>query len=339
MMTSNLPGQELLKIENLSLKLPTEKGWIQILEDVNFEIHKGEILGLAGESGSGKSLTALAIMNLLPRNAQVSGSIQFGGINLLELSTKDMRSVRGREIGMVFQEPMSSLHPSWTIGEQISEVIRTHEKVSRKAAWSRSVQMLALMDIPNPAERAKQYAFQFSGGMQQRVMMAIALSCNPKLLIADEPTTALDATIQAQIMEIIQSMQKEREMAILFITHDLGVLASLAQGILIMYAGQLVELANASVIFDDPLHPYTQGLILSAPHPGMKGGKLPSIKGDPPRLGRLPSGCRFHPRCEFALESCKVDAIPATQTPDGRTVRCIRSDELMLGKQIEVAVS
>ena len=339
MMTSNLSGQKLLKIENLILKLPTEKGWIQILEDVNFEIDKGEVLGLAGESGSGKSLTALAIMNLLPRNAQVSGSIEFGGINLLELSTKDMRSIRGREIGMVFQEPMSSLHPSWTVGEQISEVIRTHEKVSRKAAWSRSVQMLALMDIPNPAERAKQYAFQFSGGMQQRVMMAIALSCNPKLLIADEPTTALDATIQAQIMEIIQSMQKEREMAILFITHDLGVLASLAQRILIMYAGQLIELADASVIFDDPLHPYTQGLILSALHPGMKGGKLPSIKGDPPRLGRLPSGCRFHPRCEFALEICKVEAIPVTQTPDGRTVRCIRSDELMLGKQIEVAVS
>jgi len=311
---------------------------VQILDDVSFVIGPGELLGLAGESGSGKTMTALAIMGLLPSRPRLSGHIVFDGVDMLALPKKELRRRRGRDIGMIFQEPISSLHPSWTVGEQIAEVVRAHENVSRKAAWARAVDMLRRVDIPNPEQRAKQYAFQFSGGMQQRVMTAIALVCNPRMLIADEPTTALDVTVQAQITELIRSLQDELEMAVLFVTHDLGVLAGIAQRMVVMYGGQLIEMADTAPMFRTPQHPYTQALILAAPHPDLKGQRLPTIPGAPPHPGMVPAGCRFHPRCAFAEPACTIGTIPVEQIIDDagtREVRCVRHADLDLGADLD----
>lgn len=329
-------GTPLLKVDHVSLKLPTETGWVSILDDVSFEIGSGELLGLAGESGSGKTMTALAIMGLLPsRNADITGTIEFDGVDLLKLSRKEMRHVRGAAVSMVFQEPITSLHPAFTVGEQIAEVVRAHENVSKKAAWSRAVDMLRRVGIANPAVRSKQYAFQFSGGMQQRVMMAMALVCHPKLLIADEPTTALDVTVQAQITELIKELQRDLDMAVLFVTHDLGVLAGIAQRMVVMYGGQIVEVAKTSDMFVSPEHPYTQALILAAPHPDLKGQRLPTIPGAPPHPGKLPGGCRFHPRCAYCVEVCTSGYIAIESPTPGRQVRCIRHEELHLSADIE----
>jgi oligopeptide/dipeptide ABC transporter ATP-binding protein len=332
-----MSDRELLSIEHLSLELPTETGWVQILDDVSFEIHPGELLGVAGESGSGKTMTALAIMGLLPSRATVRGQIRFAGRDLLTLSKNELRRIRGRDISMVFQEPITSLHPSFTVGEQIAEVVRAHEKVSKAAARDRAVEMLRRVDIANPAERAKQYAFQFSGGMQQRVMMAMALVCGPKLLIADEPTTALDVTVQAQITELIRELQNDLDMAVLFVTHDLGVLAGLAQRMVVMYGGQVIEESPTAQLFARPEHPYTQALILAAPHPDLKGQRLPTIPGAPPHPGALPSGCRFHPRCAYARPVCTGDPIAIEIPSPGRQVRCVRHAELHLSSDIETA--
>jgi len=328
--------EPLLQINHLSLDLPTERGRVQILDDVSFEIRAGEILGLAGESGSGKTMTALAIIGLLPRNPRISGEIVFDGMNLLALGKHELRRVRGKEIGMVFQEPITSLHPAWTVGEQIAEVVRAHESVSRRAAWDRAVQMLQRVDIPNPRARAKQYAFQFSGGMQQRVMMAMALVCGPKLLIADEPTTALDVTVQAQITELIKQLQDDLDMAVLFVTHDLGVLAGLAQRMVVMYGGQLVEQAPTDQMFSRPEHPYTQALIFAAPHPELKGQRLPTIPGAPPHPGMMPAGCRFRPRCAYAQTACADGPISIGRLSPAREVRCVRAGELSLSADIQV---
>lgn len=325
----------LLQVEHLSLSLPTERGWIEILNDVTFDVLPGEMVGLAGESGSGKTMTALAIMRLLPNSPRLEGRITFDGVDLLSLSAAEMRRLRGNDISMVFQEPMSSLHPSWTVGEQIAEAVRAHEHVSRKAAWARAVDMLRRVDIPSPEERAKQYAFEFSGGMQQRVMMAIALVCRPKLLIADEPTTALDVTVQAQITELIKELQDELDMSVLFVTHDLGVLAGLTQSMIVMYGGQVAERASTANMFSSPAHPYTQALLLAAPHPDLKGQRLPSIPGAPPHPGAVPSGCRFHPRCPYAEGKCTGQYIELERPSAGREVRCIRHDELELSPEIE----
>jgi peptide/nickel transport system ATP-binding protein len=328
-------GGVLLQIEHLSLDLPGEDGYVSILDDVSFEIHAGELLGLAGESGSGKTMTALAVMGLLPRRPRVSGQILMDGLDLLSLPTRELRTRRGRDIGMVFQEPMSSLHPSWTVGEQISEVVRAHEPVSRRAAQARAVDMLRKVGIPDPTMRAKQYAFQFSGGMQQRVMMAMALVCRPKLLIADEPTTALDVTVQAQITELIKELQREFGMAVLFVTHDLGLLAGLAARMVVMYGGQVIEVGDTSAMFARPQHPYTRALIRAAPHPDLKGQRLPTIPGAPPHPGLLPDGCRFHPRCAFATRDCTVAPIAIERLGSGAEVRCIRRAELQLDATVE----
>ncbi|MEX2626751.1 MAG: ABC transporter ATP-binding protein [Ilumatobacteraceae bacterium] len=325
----------LLSVENLSLELPTERGSVEILDDVTFEIDHGEMVGLAGESGSGKTMTALAIMGLLPTPSRLEGRILLDGVDLLQLAKSELRQYRGRDVGMIFQEPMSSLHPSWTIGEQIAETVRAHEGVGRKAAWARAVEMLRLVDIPDPELRAKQYAFQFSGGMQQRVMIAMALACRPKLLIADEPTTALDVTVQAQITELIKELQDDFAMSVLFVTHDLGVLAGLTQRMIIMYGGQVAEVAPTGEIFVRPSHPYTQALILTAPHPDLKGQRLSTIAGTPPHPGMLPEGCRFHPRCEYRTEQCTSGYIDIVPISEDRSVRCVRHAEIDLLRDIE----
>jgi peptide/nickel transport system ATP-binding protein len=296
------------------------------------------MVGLAGESGSGKTMLALTVMRLLGSRARLSGRVVFEGRDLLALPAAEMRQVRGNDIGMVFQEPMTSLHPAWTVGEQIAEGIRAHEQVPRAEARRRAVEMLELVGIPAPAERAGQYPFQMSGGMQQRVMIAIALACRPRLLIADEPTTALDVTIQAQIVELIRQLQDELGMAVVFVTHDLGLLAGLAQRLVVMYGGQVVEAAPTAEQFLSPGHPYTQALMLAAPHPDLKGTRLPLIPGAPPRADRLPSGCRFHPRCGHATEECAGTPVPIERVSPTHEVRCLRHGELDLRAEVEAVL-
>jgi oligopeptide/dipeptide ABC transporter ATP-binding protein len=334
-----LGDQPLLAVDELSLWLPTERGEVQILDEVSLTVAPGEMVGLAGESGSGKTMLALTILRLLGTGrARLSGRVIFEDRDLLALSPREMQRVRGNDIGMVFQEPMSSLHPAWAVGEQIAEGIRAHEKVTRAAARDRAVEMLDLVGIPAPAERARQYPFQLSGGMQQRVMMAIALACRPRLLIADEPTTALDVTIQAQIVELVEQLRQELDMAVVFVTHDLGLLAGLAERLVIMYGGQVVEAAPTADQFRSPGHPYTQALMLAAPHPDLKGRRLPSIPGAPPRPDRLPTGCRFHPRCAHATAACAETPVPIELVSPTHEVRCLRYGELDLRSEVEAVL-
>jgi peptide/nickel transport system ATP-binding protein len=329
----------LLAVEELSLWLPTERGEVQILDEVSLTVGPGEMVGLAGESGSGKTMLALTILRLLgTKRARLSGKVLFEGRDLLALSPREMQRVRGADIGMVFQEPMSSLHPAWTVGEQIAEGVRAHEQVSRAAARARALEMLDLVGIPAPAERARHYPFQLSGGMQQRVMMAIALACRPRLLIADEPTTALDVTIQAQIVELIERLRQELDMAVVFVTHDLGLLAGVVERLVVMYGGQVVEAAPTADVFRVPGHPYTQALMLAAPHPDLKGQRLPSIPGAPPRPDRLPTGCRFHPRCAHATAACTETAVPIELVSPTHQVRCLRHGELDLRSEVEAVL-
>jgi peptide/nickel transport system ATP-binding protein len=321
---------DLLDVRGLCVELPTEQGYVRIVDDVSFSIAAGQTVGLAGESGSGKTMTALTLMRLLPRKARVTGSIRLSGRELLEIPDKHYRDVRGQDIAMVFQEPTTSLHPLWTVGEQIAEAVRAHAPIRKKVAWDRAVEMLDLVRIPDPARRAKQYPHEFSGGMQQRAMIAMALSCRPKLLIADEPTTSLDVTVQAQIAELLASLQRELGMAVLFVTHDLELLAMVCEWMLVMYAGQIVEDSRTDVICERPRHPYTSALLLSSPHPDRKGEKLPNIKGFPPRPGQFPTGCRFHPRCEHATTACTRDVPPLAPLDTDSAARCIRAEELVL---------
>lgn len=323
-------GSELLSVEHLEVELPAQGGYVRVIDDVSFTIDKGEMVGLAGESGSGKTMTALAIMGLLPtRSPRATGRIVFEGTELLELSKRGRQTLRGSAMSMVFQEPMTSLHPAFTVGEQIAEVVRAHQNASRSAARSRAVEMLDIVGIPGARTRVKNYPYEFSGGMQQRVMIAMALACSPRLLIADEPTTALDVTVQAQIIELLKDLQRDFEMAVLFVTHDLGVLAQLAERMMVMYAGQVVENAAVRNALQHPRHPYTEALIRAAPQPALKGTRLPTIPGSPPRPGRFEHGCRFAPRCTYALDVCR-DAAPALESLAGHEVRCVRHGDLEL---------
>jgi peptide/nickel transport system ATP-binding protein len=323
-------GSELLSVEHLEVELPAQDGYVRVIDDVSFTIGKGEMIGLAGESGSGKTMTALAIMGLLPsRSPRATGRIVFEGTDLLGLSKRERQTLRGSAMSMVFQEPMTSLHPAFTVGEQIAEVVRAHQHASRSAARARAVEMLDIVGIPGARTRVDDYPYEFSGGMQQRVMIAMALVCSPRLLIADEPTTALDVTVQAQIIELLKDLQRDFEMAVLFITHDLGVLAQLAERMMVMYAGQVVENAAVRTVLQHPLHPYSAALIRAAPHPSLKGERLPTIPGTTPRPGRFAHGCRFAPRCTFALDICR-SAEPALESMAGHEVRCVRHAELEL---------
>ena len=316
----------LLKIRSLHTYFFTDEGVAKAVDGVDLELEEGGTLGLVGESGCGKSVTALSIMRLIPEppGKIVEGEITFNGTNLLTLSEAEMRKIRGRSISMIFQEPMTSLNPVFQIGDQIAEVLRLHEGMSRKEAWNRSVEMLKLVGIPAPERRVMEYPHQLSGGMRQRAMIAMALACGPKLMIADEPTTALDVTIQAQILELMNRLQKEKGMSLILITHNLGVIAETARKVAVMYAGRIVEYTDVRSIFATPKHPYTQGLLKSIPrldaHHGRK-EKLEAIPGLVPSLLDLPAGCKFSNRCKYVFERC-VEEPPLLAPVPGHLVRC-----------------
>jgi peptide/nickel transport system ATP-binding protein len=305
----------LLEIRGLKTHFKTDDGMVHAVDGVDLHVDAGETLGVVGESGCGKSVTALTVMRLLamPPARIVAGEILWRGRDLVKASDEEMRALRAKEIAMIFQEPMTSLNPVYSVGEQIGESLRQHEGLSKKAALERAVQMLALVHIPNPARRVYDYPHQFSGGMRQRVMIAIALACNPKLLIADEPTTALDVTIQAQILDLLAELKQRLGMAMMLITHAMGVVAEVAQRVAVMYAGQVVEQASVAELFAHPRHPYTQGLIRSIPRidtAAMTKPRLETIAGTVPKLVNPPAGCRFAPRCKFAMPACTA-ATPA----------------------------
>lgn len=318
----------LLEVKNLEASIKTKTGAIHAIEDISFSMEKGEILGVVGESGCGKSMTALSILRLLPTPPiEISGGqILYDGQDLLKMNKASIRSIRGNRISMIFQEPMTSLNPVYTVGNQIMEAIHFHRKVSRKVCWEQAVKMLKMVGIPAPEQRMKEYPHQLSGGMRQRVMIAMALSCQPELLIADEPTTALDVTIQAQILDELKRLQKQTGTAIMLITHDLGVVADMAQKVLVMYAGKVVEYADTIDIFSRPLHPYTEGLLKSIPRLNQSVEKLHVIDGMVPSLSQMPKGCRFCPRCEYATKYCH-EYEPPMLVCDNRKVRCWRYKE------------
>jgi oligopeptide/dipeptide ABC transporter ATP-binding protein len=316
----------LLSVANLTTAFRTGSGEAAAIEDISFDLDEGEILGIVGESGSGKSVTALTIMGLLPSPpARVaSGTVEFQGQDLLRLSDAAMRRMRGPGMAMVFQEPMTSLNPVFTIGEQIMETIRAHERLSQRALLARAIEMLEKVGIPSPATRMTDYPHQLSGGQRQRVMLAIALSCRPKLLIADEPTTALDVTIQAQILDLIMDLRDEFGMAIMIITHNMGVIAETADRVLVMYDGRVVEEAAVATLFDHPLHPYTRGLLSCVPTLDQRKLRLEAIPGTLPEPGRRPPGCRFAPRCPLAIPACTEATPGLTDHGMGHTAACIR---------------
>lgn len=313
-----------LKVSNLAVEVATESGWTTIVDDVSFSVARGETLGIVGESGSGKTVTALSIMGLMPREGTrvAGGSIELEGNELVGASEQALEQVRGRDIGMVFQEPMTSLNPAIRIGEQICESIRRHLGFSRRAARQRAIDLLGRVGIPNPQRRVDDYPHEFSGGMRQRVMIALALACEPRVLIADEPTTALDVTIQAQILQLLKDMQDELGIAMLFITHNMGVVAQVCDSVAVMYAGQVVDRAPTVEMFHTPAHPYTEGLLRSLPSIGNRPRRLPLIPGRPPEPWAMPSGCRFHPRCPFATQECETGPIPVVAS-GGSEARCL----------------
>ena len=321
----------LLEVKNLKTHFPTRAGLVRAVNDVSFYLDRGELLGLVGESGCGKSITALSIMRLIsPPGKIVGGEISFDGKNLLELSDSEMRAIRGDDIAMIFQDPMTSLNPVYTVGEQIAEALRLHRKLSRKAAHEAAVAAIREVSIPDPGRRVYDYPHQLSGGMRQRVMIAMALACDPILLIADEPTTALDVTIQAQILELLDGLRKTRELAVLLITHDLGVVAEVADRVAVMYTGKIVEESPVEELFARPKHPYTEGLLRSVPkltaEDVIKKERLATIEGTVPSPTDLPPGCHFAPRCPYRLPRCTEGEIPLYDLPDSVQVRCVLFD-------------
>lgn len=328
--------ETLLQVNELKTHFNTERGQVTAVDGVSFHIDEGEILGVVGESGCGKSVTSQSILRLLDEKntARYEGEINFRGTNLFSLNKARMDKIRGNDIAMIFQDPLSSLNPVFTVGSQIMESILLHQKVSKKEAEKLAIEMLRLVGIPAPEKRIKEYPHELSGGMQQRVMIAIALSCQPKLLIADEPTTALDVTIQAQILELIKELNKELGMGVMFITHDLGVVAELCQRVVVMYLGQIVEEADVNSLFSKPLHPYTKGLMASIPQiDSDRNEKLHVIEGTVPALENVPPGCRFASRCKFATDLCR-EQVPELETKEnGRKVRCWHADKIALEEE------
>ncbi|MFQ6067655.1 MAG: ABC transporter ATP-binding protein [bacterium] len=314
----------LLEVKNLKTYFYTDEGVVRAVDGVSFHIKKEETLGMIGESGCGKSVSALSIMRLIsqPPGRIIEGEINFKGENLREKSEPELRRIRGNEIAMIFQEPMTSLNPLFTIGDQIAEAIILHQKVGKREAQCRVVEMLERVGMPSPERRAHQYPHQLSGGMRQRAMIAMALSCNPDLLIADEPTTALDVTIQAQILELMERFKRELGMALLLITHNLGVIAEVSDRVAVVYAGKTVEYADAVSIFKHPKHPYMRGLLESVPRLDDVGEKLKIIEGTVPTALDLPRGCRFHPRCEKVMEVCKVRSPRILEVEKDHWVQC-----------------
>ena len=326
-----------LEIDNLQTHFFTPAGVVKAVDGVSYSVRSGETLGVVGESGCGKSVTALSILRLVadPPGRIVGGAIRFEGRNLLDLEPQQMEEIRGNEISMIFQEPMTSLNPLYTVGRQISEAIALHQGISRRKAMDKAIDMLRRVSIPEPEQRAHNYPHQMSGGMRQRVMIAMALSCNPKVLIADEPTTALDVTIQAQILALLRELQQAYGMAVVLITHDMGVVAENADRVLVMYAGKKVEEADVDDLFERPAHPYTRGLLGSIPHldevakAGAPRVRLNEIKGMVPSLVQLPLGCSFAPRCSHATDRCRVSAPPLEQHWPGHWVACWHADRVV----------
>lgn len=322
-------SEPILAIDNLRTEFQTRAGIVRAVDGVSFSVNAGEFVGLVGESGCGKSVTAMSVLRLLSsQGVTLRGSVRFRGQELISMSERDLRSIRGNRIGMVFQDPMTSLNPVLTIGEQISEALRLHRKVSRETARTATIAALEEVAIPDAARRFDDYPHQLSGGMRQRVMIAMALACDPELLIADEPTTALDVTIQAQILELIERLRSQRNLAVLLITHDLGVVAEFADKVCVMYTGKIVEQSPTASLFADPKHPYTKGLLRSVPKLGNHGAessreRLETIEGTVPNPVELPSGCHFSPRCEHATDLCRENSVEMVTTADGSLVRCV----------------
>jgi len=321
------PARPLLDVRNLSVSFSGLRGATRVLDDLSFSIERGEIVGLVGESGSGKSVTSLAIMGLLGAQGRVDrGSIRLGEHLMTGITPEALPRIRGRDVAMIFQEPTTSLNPIFTAGYQIAEVLMRHFELSSREAMTQAVAMMERVGIPAAAQRARSYPHELSGGLKQRVMIAMALACNPGLLIADEPTTALDVTTQAQILDLIRELRDELGMAVLLITHDMGVIAELADRVLVMYAGQIVEQAPADELFSAPAQPYTRLLLRAIPSVRSKPAALPVIEGNAPSAGRIPPGCRFHPRCPMAREVCREGTPPLEQIAPRRHARCKRLD-------------
>jgi len=322
-------AEVLLSVRNLKTYFYTDEGVVKAVDGLSYDLRKGETLGIVGESGCGKSVHALSVMRLIPTppGKIVDGQILFDGRNLLKLPDEEMRRIRGNRIAMIFQEPMTSLNPVLTIGEQIAEAVMLHQRLSKKDAWDRAAEMLEKVKIPLARERVRDYPHQFSGGMRQRVMIAMALSCNPSILIADEPTTALDVTIQAQILELMRGLQQEFNMAVILITHNLGVVAETCDNVVVMYAGRPVEHTTVQRTFQDPKHPYTWGLLHSIPKLYERKERLIPIEGQPPNLIDLPPGCSFAPRCPFAMEICVKADPPDYEVGPNHAARCFLHSE------------
>jgi len=319
----------LLDVRSLSVRFLTDEGTVQAVENVSLEIYPGEILGLVGESGCGKSVTALSILKLIPTPpGQISnGQVLFRGKDLLSLNEKEMEKVRGNEVAMIFQEPMTSLNPVFTVGQQIMEALIFHQGLDKREARKRAIKMLDRVKIPSPETRVDAYPHQLSGGMRQRVMIAMALSCQHDLLIADEPTTALDVTIQAEILGLLKEIQREMTMAVILITHDLGVISEIADRVAVMYAGRIVEYGPIRSIFEEMRHPYTRGLLMSLPQLDEKKERLSAIPGQVADPMALPQGCKFHPRCYLMIEDCKIEEPPLFRVNGDHLSRCIRWKE------------
>lgn len=331
-----MPKKHLLDVKGLRTHFNTERGRVTAVDGVSFHLKEGEILGVVGESGCGKSVTSQSIMRLLDEKytASYEGKVNFQDVNLLDLSNAEMEKIRGNDIAMIFQDPLSSLNPVYTVGYQIVESILLHQKVTKKEAFEKAVEMLRLVGIPAPEKRIHEYPHELSGGMQQRVMIAVALSCQPKLLIADEPTTALDVTIQAQILDLMTDLNRDLDMGIIFITHDLGVVAEICTRVVVMYLGQIVEEADVEDLFERPLHPYTRGLMKSVPQlDGDRTQKLHTVEGTVPSLNEIPKGCRFATRCMFADEKCLNEAPELEELKDGQKVRCWHAEKIALEEE------
>ena len=324
----------LLEVNDLHTSFFTPAGEVKAVNGVSFYLDHGKVLGIVGESGSGKSVTAYSIMQILEKTGKiVSGSVKFDGQELVGIGEKGMKKIRGNKISIIFQDPMTSLNPTYTIGHQLMEAIRLHTNRNKKEAWDRAVEMLRLVNVNEPEKRMKQYPYEFSGGMRQRVMIAMALACEPDILIADEPTTALDVTIQAQILELMQSLQKELGMAIIMITHDLGVVAQMCDEVIVMYAGSICEQGSADEIFYNPKHEYTKGLMRSIPTVDNDGQKLEPIAGTPIDLLNMPQGCPFAPRCDAAMKICLRERCQRMQINDMHQAACWRNVKEALEKE------
>jgi len=315
--------ESLLNVKNLVVHFGTAKKKLQAVRNISLSVDKGETLCVVGESGCGKSITSLSIMGLLPPNGEISdGSIQLNGQELVGKTEKELEKIRGNEISMIFQEPMTALNPTFTIGYQIREPLMIHRKMSKREATNEGIDLLDKVGIPDPKEKMTQYPHHLSGGMRQRVMIAMALACEPLLLLADEPTTALDVTIQAQILDLIDDLKEQMSMGVIFVTHDMGVVAEVADRVMVMYAGEVVEVGDVDSIFNDPQHPYTQGLLASVPNVDDETQNLNTISGSMPNLNDRISGCRFHPRCPFAMEKCREEAPPSFKISENRESKC-----------------